>query len=253
MKDLSELFWSSPLESLKRGYADEGTGGLTCLICGRNYSPDEVFPLEGRYFTAQEAMRRHIAQEHGSAFQFLLGLDKKFTGLTELQKQLLTLFREGLGAKEIAAQLGGGSASTVRNHRFALRERGRQSKIFLAILELAEEGAEGLPKVLQIPKTAKMVDERFDITEEENEAYLKKYFPEGLEGPLLKFPLKEKRKVIVLRQIFQRFEVGREYTEKEVNVLLKAVYPDYVILRRYLIEYGFLDRTRDGSRYWAKV
>ena len=253
MKDLSELFWSSPLESLKRGYADEGAGGLTCLICGRNYSPDEVFPLEGRYFTAEEAMRRHIAQEHGSAFRFLLELDKKFTGLTELQKKLLSLFREGLGAKEIAARLGGGSASTVRNHRFALRERGRQSKIFLAILELAEEGAEGLPKVLEIPKTAKMVDERFDITEEENEGYLKKYFPEGLDGPLLKFPLKEKRKVIVLRQIFQRFEVGREYTEKEVNAILKALYPDYVILRRYLIEYGFLERTRDGSRYWAKV
>ena len=27
---------------------------------------------------------------------------------------------------------------------------------------------------------------------------------------------------------------------------------DYVTLRRYLIEYGYLERTRDGSAYWKK-
>ncbi|MBJ6950597.1 DUF2087 domain-containing protein, partial [Vibrio cholerae] len=30
-------------------------------------------------------------------------------------------------------------------------------------------------------------------------------------------------------------------------------YPDFVTLRRYLIEYGFLDRTDDGSQYWVKL
>ncbi|HDR8220879.1 TPA: DUF2087 domain-containing protein, partial [Bacillus cereus] len=27
----------------------------------------------------------------------------------------------------------------------------------------------------------------------------------------------------------------------------------FVTLRRYLIEYGFLDRTDDGSQYWVKL
>jgi hypothetical protein len=31
------------------------------------------------------------------------------------------------------------------------------------------------------------------------------------------------------------------------------VYDDYVTVRRYLIEYGFLDRKDDGSQYWLKA
>ena len=30
------------------------------------------------------------------------------------------------------------------------------------------------------------------------------------------------------------------------------MYEDYVHIRRYLIEYGFLDRKADGSAYWVK-
>ncbi|HSR04836.1 MAG TPA: DUF2087 domain-containing protein [Proteiniclasticum sp.] len=30
------------------------------------------------------------------------------------------------------------------------------------------------------------------------------------------------------------------------------IYDDHVLLRRYLIEYGFLDRTPDGSIYIRK-
>ncbi len=35
--------------------------------------------------------------------------------------------------------------------------------------------------------------------------------------------------------------------------ILKPIYHDYVMIRRYLIEYGFLDRHRDGSAYWVKT
>jgi hypothetical protein len=42
------------------------------------------------------------------------------------------------------------------------------------------------------------------------------------------------------------------YAEKEINEILKAIYEDYVMLRRYLIEYGFIDRKSDGSEYWLK-
>ena len=40
--------------------------------------------------------------------------------------------------------------------------------------------------------------------------------------------------------------------EKEVNEILKTVYTDYVMLRRYLIELGYMDRNKDGSTYWLK-
>ena len=53
-------------------------------------------------------------------------------------------------------------------------------------------------------------------------------------------------------EISKRFQIGKIYGEKEVNQILKMVYEDYVTLRRYLIEYGFLDRKPDGSQYWLK-
>ena len=61
---------------------------------------------------------------------------------------------------------------------------------------------------------------------------------------------KEKKKVVILRAIAQEFEQGKTYTERQVNEILKEIFPDYVTLRRYLIEYGYLRRTRDGSAYW---
>ncbi|WP_347437003.1 DUF2087 domain-containing protein [Fodinisporobacter ferrooxydans] len=101
-------------------------------------------------------------------------------------------------------------------------------------------------------KTARMIDDRYNVTLEENEKILKKYFPESIDGSLKTFPLKEKHKLIVLRQIAKRFQSEQTYNEKEINQILKHVYDDYVTLRRYLIEYGFLDRKSDGNQYWLK-
>lgn len=64
------------------------------------------------------------------------------------------------------------------------------------------------------------------------------------------FPSKEKRKYILLGMICMLFEAKRQYTESEVNDILKDVYDDFVSVRRYLIEYKFLDRTLNGSAYW---
>ena len=70
---------------------------------------------------------------------------------------------------------------------------------------------------------------------------------------LKNFPAKEKKKIVVLVEIAGQFRRDVSYTEKEVNALLAEIYPeDYVTLRRYLIEYGFMDRTQNGSAYWLR-
>jgi len=52
--------------------------------------------------------------------------------------------------------------------------------------------------------------------------------------------------------IAARFPPGRRYPEREVNQILRDIHEDYVTLRRYLIEYGFLERTQDCGEYWVK-
>jgi len=97
-----------------------------------------------------------------------------------------------------------------------------------------------------------MPDERITITDQEREEFVRAYFKEGVDGPLSSFPKKEKRKIAILEQLILRFDPKRKYSEKEVNGILNNAFHDHVTVRRNLIEYGFLDRCPDGSRYWVK-
>lgn len=254
---LSEKFWNASIEELKQGYSYEEhdrNGFYVCLVCGKAFEKGVIYKEEDTYYEAEKFTTRHIHHVHGSMFNWLLGLDKKLTGLTELQKGLLNAFRQSLSDGEAAKELGIGSTSTVRNHRFTLREKAKQAKLFLAVMELVEEKPEMSSPFVTVPRSASMVDERFAITDEENDKILKAYFKQGIDGPISEFPKKQKRKVAILRQLMKRFEIDREYTEEEVNAILAEAYPaDYVTLRRYLIDYELLEREDDGSLYSVKL
>jgi hypothetical protein len=249
--DVSESFWDASLEELKRGYIHKADSYI-CLLCGERIEEGIIYPHEGLLYAAERYMRIHIEVTHQSVFDYLIGLDKKLTGLTDHQNHLLRLFYQGKSDKEVQAELGIGSASTIRHHRFALKEKERQAKAFLSMMELLKEKDQHAPAFIPPHKNAKMVDERYAVTEEEQQEILKKFLPEGINGRLMKFPPKEKQRLIVLREISKRFAKDVIYSEKETNQLLNEFYDDYVLVRRYLIEYGLLDRKSDGSQYWLK-
>lgn len=247
--DHTERFWNASVDELKRGYVED-EADFMCLLCGKSVEKGIIYPDHDKLYEAERYMKVHIQREHGSVFQYLSGLDKKLTGLTEHQNRLLQLFYQGKSDKEVQQEMGIGSASTIRNHRFALKEKERQSKVLLTMMELLKEKDNHAPAIVEIPKQARMVDERYNVTEEERQAILAKVFPHGTQGPLKTFKLREKQKYVVLREIATRFEPGRVYTETEVNDLIGRDNPDYVTIRRYLVEYGFIDRKDDGSEYW---
>ncbi len=70
-------------------------------------------------------------------------------------------------------------------------------------------------------------------------------------GKLTAFPAKRKMKVYCLFYLADKFEAGREYTEREVGELLLDghTFADPATLRRELYDYHFLDRSRDGKVY----
>ncbi|MEQ2528255.1 DUF2087 domain-containing protein [Robertmurraya yapensis] len=244
--DVSELFWNASLEELKRGYIEE-KNAYTCLLCGEKIDKGVIYPYNDVLYEAERFIRIHIELSHESVFEYLLRMDKKLTGLTDHQKGLLDLFYQGKTDTEVQTELGIGSTSTIRHHRFALKEKERQAKTFLALMELLKEKDEYAPAFIPVHKTAKMVDERYNVTEEEQLKIIKKFFSNG---KLMKFPPKEKQRLVALQEIAKQLKVDYVYNENELNQSLKDFYEDYVLIRRYLIEYGFLDRKPDGSQYW---
>jgi hypothetical protein len=61
-------------------------------------------------------------------------------------------------------------------------------------------------------------------------------------------PARRTRRLALLNHLAQRFEPGEQYHETEVNRRLREVHDDVAMLRRYLVDEGFLDR-KDGL-YW---
>jgi hypothetical protein len=74
----------------------------------------------------------------------------------------------------------------------------------------------------------------------------------------VQIPAARGKRLAVLDHLAGLFEPGRRYPEREVNEILRAWHPDYAMLRRHLVDEGFLDRADElapsGSRsekvYW---
>jgi len=70
------------------------------------------------------------------------------------------------------------------------------------------------------------------------------------DGRLKALPSQEKKLLAVLRYLVRLFDMGTRYTEKQVNEILKPVFADTASLRRYLVDYQFMERM--SGEYWVK-
>ena len=68
------------------------------------------------------------------------------------------------------------------------------------------------------------------------------------DGRLQSMPVAVSKKLVILDWLAQDFEPGTTYSEKMVNLILGKRHGDTAMLRRYLVDHGFLDRA-DGQ-YW---
>lgn len=198
---MKELIRNANIEDFKRGYLwDNEKGEFICLICKESIGENI------------DIINDHMLA-HGTPIERLLMLDKKYTGLTEIQKELLDMLSNKCSDKEIANNLAW-SESTVRNIRFALRERARQARAFLAIMELVDEDS------------SKSVNHKIRY-----------------------FPVKEEKRKALLPRFANLFEPNRFYTEEEVKKIIKKIYDDDALIRRYLVDYGYLKRDKYGEKY----
>jgi hypothetical protein len=91
----------------------------------------------------------------------------------------------------------------------------------------------------------------FDVKDEKPEdvrKVLKNYL--NADGTLKQIPSAQNRLLIILNFIVDAFAFDTNYTEKEVNTILRRFHLDTAALRRYLVDNGLMARESDGSRYW---
>ena len=88
--------------------------------------------------------------------------------------------------------------------------------------------------------------------DEKTRKVLKTYL--NADGSIRQIPSAADRPVqfrIILEYLVQAFIPGVDYTEKEVNTLIKRFNEDTAGLRRDLVDAGLLGRESNGSRYWC--
>ena len=92
----------------------------------------------------------------------------------------------------------------------------------------------------------------FEVTDMAQKINIKPFL--DADGKITQLPQRRLVRIAVLAYLAEKFEIDRDYKEKEVNAICDAwhTFGDFFILRRELIDFGLLKRERDGSRYWKE-
>lgn len=61
-------------------------------------------------------------------------------------------------------------------------------------------------------------------------------------------PASRKKRFVLLKWLVEKFECDRDYSEKEINTVLKQHHEDCATLRREFIGYRLMSRDRDVYR-----
>lgn len=89
-----------------------------------------------------------------------------------------------------------------------------------------------------------------DNLDQKSKKALKAYL--NPDGSIRQIPAAPKLQII-LNYLIQFFEFNTNYTEKEVNAIIRRFHEDTAGLRRDLVDANMLNRISDGSRYWRVI
>ena len=109
-----------------------------------------------------------------------------------------------------------------------------------------------LEKSVFMTSILELIQEKSDDAElqrQRDEAYRRKVIDSFFAyGKLKTIPMQKKKERIVLEELAKAFEPGRQYTEREVNIILADYHDDFCTLRRDMIGEKLL--ARDHQVYW---
>jgi hypothetical protein len=115
------------------------------------------------------------------------------------------------------------------------RDGQRRERLSLDVDSLRQQAAELRPDE----------GEAFSDEAEDTARILRSFF---VNDRLTRLPVQCSRRLVVLRWLADQFETARDYPESEVNQILNAYNDDHALLRRELVDDGFM--ARDHGVYW---
>ena len=87
-----------------------------------------------------------------------------------------------------------------------------------------------------------------DNNDDDIRKILKNYFK--ADGMLKRIPPMGNKRRVILNFIVGSFAFDTNYSEMEVNTILRRFHLDTAALRRYLVDHGLMSRESDGTKYW---
>jgi biotin operon repressor len=140
------------------------------------------------------------------------------------------------------------SGPTISHHLSYLQHAGlveARAQQYYSIYSLRTDTLHAMAKeILSTEKLTQAVTEDVDL-----DAYARKVMDVYVQnGKIKQIPTQLKKLEVIIRWLAKNFEPGRQYTEKQVNEILKKYNEDYATLRRELVDFHLLDRK--NNVYW---
>ena len=135
---------------------------------------------------------------------------------------------------------------TVSHHLAELKELGLvtvRAEGNMRIYQLNAKALESISKdIFARPNLAALVP-KSEMNEEERvlRVWVK-------DGRIVDIPAQEKKKQIVIRWLAGQIDPARRWTEREFSEWLSQFNEDYAVLRRYLVDSGYM--ARENGIYW---
>lgn len=169
----------------------------------------------------------------------IIGLFKCLADATRLQ--ILKSLAEGPLYVELLAQRLDRTPSTVSFHLKKLEEAGlvtAKKEQYYTVYALCPSLLETRLEELVCARSAQAQEQALR-EQRYRDQVLESFFEYG---KLKALPVQRKKKRIVLEEMVSRFETGRTYTEKEVNLIIAEMFDDFCTVRRDFIAEGLMQR-----------
>jgi len=139
---------------------------------------------------------------------------------------------------------------TVSHHLAKLVEAGlvrSHSESYYSVYQLDQSALEAKTRSMFSQRELSSVASEVDA-----DAYDKKVIRDysRRDGRLKTLPSQRKKLDAILRYVVKAFDVGKRYSEKQVNEILSGYHEDTATLRRELVGSGLMQREGGGGEYW---